>query len=709
MSYYLEKANLEEVKQAEAPAVATSGILNMSIIRGFMFQILRNIYKILKNRNSQALIPLYEWQIDKNAIYNTLKYTLLSSSEKNKILPFLEVKCKKHVESDENKYDELARALEKVQYSDDFFKVLSEKLKDIPIKLEKDKILMGIQDTFQLSDKELLTFAYINYSLTCSFLYEIFGGSSNGGHKGQLFALSCLMKAQDVKKCITSLMKKELIYLDRIYFVSSVIKSIYESPFKLRTKEDISNFIIGEAVKPTLTEENFSFLKKELNVCSAIITNALERKQKGINILLYGKPGTGKTEFSKLISEYPKYSVLRTMEDGGDPSRGMRLSTLRMTQRLLGGTQSVLIFDEAEDVFNRGFTEDGRSSKGSTTKLLEDNELPVIWITNNTYDVDPAFLRRMTYCVEFKELSEETRLSIWKRVLKDNKFKVSEEKIKELNQKYSVVPSIISNAVKTTKLIKGTEEDFEQFLDSVACTVEKKRNVKNADKEDFSKYDIDLLNTDTDLKDLTDKILNSGRLDFSMCLYSPPGTGKSLYCNYLGDKLGIEVIHKRVSDLVSCWVGNTEKNIREAFDEAKEKKAMLVFDEADSFFQSRSTAQHSWEVTQVNELLQCMETHKYPFMCTTNIMEGMDEASLRRFSFKVKFDYMKKEQVKTAMKLFFSLDSNFYISGLTPGDFTNVQKKADFMKITDETEIVKMLQKEVDLKKDKSLQRSVGF
>ena len=705
MAFNLVRAP-EEVKESEA--VSSSGILHMSLIKGFMFQILKNVYRILKNKSSRALIPLYEWQIDKRAIYNTLKYSFFTNSEKNKILPLLEMEApRKHADEE---FEDLKGTCteEHRHFSPDFFKILAENLKDVPIKLSRDKILIGIQETFQLSENELLVFAFINYSLTCSFMYEIFNNGSGSGSREQLIALSCLLKAQEVKKCILSLIKKELIYRDRVYYVTSVVKRIYESPFKLRTKEDISNFIIGETATPELTRENFSFLEKELDMCSSIVENALDKKQKGINILLYGKPGTGKTEFSKLVSKYPKYSVLPNVDDG-DPSRGMRLGTLKMMQRLLENTKSVLIFDEAEDVFNRGFTEDGKSSKGSTVKLLEDNLLPVIWITNNTYDVDPAFLRRMTYCIEFKELSEETRLGIWKKILKDNKFKVSEEKIKELNQRYSVVPAIISNAVKTAKLIKGTEKDFEQFLDSVACTVEKKKNVKNEDKYNFSKYNIELLNTDTDLKDLTDKILNSGRLDFSMCLYSPPGTGKSLYCNYLGDKLGIEVIHKRVSDLVSCWVGNTEKNIREAFDEAKEKKAMLVFDEADSFFQSRSTAQHSWEVTQVNELLQCMENHKYPFMCTTNIMEGMDEASLRRFSFKVKFNYMKKEQVKIAMKLFFNLDSDFYISGLTPGDFANIQKKADFMKITDEAEIAKMLQKEVDLKKDKNLQRSIGF
>ena len=77
-----------------------------------------------------------------------------------------------------------------------------------------------------------------------------------------------------------------------------------------------------------------------------------------------------------------------------------------------------MLFDEAEDVMNRGFSESGSASKGYLNRILENNSVPVIWTTNNIYDVDPAFLRRMTYAIEFEKLSEENRLEIWKKVLK---------------------------------------------------------------------------------------------------------------------------------------------------------------------------------------------------------------------------------------------------------------------------------------------------
>ena len=145
-------------------------------------------------------------------------------------------------------------------------------------------------------------------------------------------------------------------------------------------------------------------------------------------------------------------------------------------------------------------------------------------------------------------------------------------------------------------------------------------------------------------------------------------------------------------------------------DKAKEKKAMLIFDEADSFLQNRGSADHSWQVSQVNEMLTWMESHEYPFICTTNLLDTLDEASLRRFTFKIKFDFMNNHQVNEAMKHFFNIDNaDFNIKGLTTGDFAAVKKKADFLNITDKTELEKMLRDEVKLKQSKELKNAIGF
>ncbi|MFO1371415.1 MAG: AAA family ATPase [Candidatus Competibacteraceae bacterium] len=80
------------------------------------------------------------------------------------------------------------------------------------------------------------------------------------------------------------------------------------------------------------------------------------------------------------------------------------------------------------------------------------------------------------------------------------------------------------------------------------------------------------------------------------------------------------------------------------FDDARQRDAVLVLDEADSFLRDRRGAHRSWEVTQVNELLTQMEAFDGIFICTTNLMESLDAASLRRFPWKIRFDWLTPNQ-----------------------------------------------------------------
>lgn len=494
--------------------------------------------------------------------------------------------------------------------------------------------------------------------------------------------------------------------------LSNKIFEIFENP-KIKTETQIKNILLGKNQKSELCWKDFEHIEKERDIAFNILTSAAQSQTKGINILLYGSVGTGKTQLAKLLANKAKvdmYSVSAEFMDK-EASRKDRLSDLASKQTILEKTNnSCILFDEAEDVMNRGFTEFGSASKAYLNTLLEETPVPIFWTTNNIYTVDPAFLRRMTYTIEFEKLTDDIRLNIWKKVVRKNKLKVNKEKLVELNKNYDIPPSLISNAVKTTKLINGSQDDFEIFVENVAKVVTKKKNVKKKKEFEMKDYSEKLINTDLDISDLTKKIKSCGKLNFSLCLYGEPGTGKSLYARYLAKELGVEIIFKRASDLMSKYVGETEQNIADAFEEAKSKKAMLIFDEADSFLQNRNNAVRNWEVSQVNEMLTWMESHEYPFVCTTNLLDTLDEASLRRFTFKIKFDFMTFEQTNFAMEHFFGIkNANLNIKGLTAGDFATVKKKADFLCITDLCELSKMLEDEVKIKKSKELQNAVGF
>ena len=187
-------------------------------------------------------------------------------------------------------------------------------------------------------------------------------------------------------------------------------------------------------------------------------------------------------------------------------------------------------------------------------------------------------------------------------------------------------------------------------------------------------------------------------MQFSLCLYGAPGTGKSAYARYLAAQMGIDVIMKRGSDLFSKWVGESEQAISQAFREAEEQGAMLVFDEADSFLQNRQNMHESWQISQVNEMLTWMESTSIPFVCTTNLMSSLDKAALRRFIFKVKYDYLLPQQVELAFEQFFGEKPRVpldYLTQIAPGDFAVVRKKATILKITDHQQLADMLLKEI--------------
>jgi transitional endoplasmic reticulum ATPase len=194
-----------------------------------------------------------------------------------------------------------------------------------------------------------------------------------------------------------------------------------------------------------------------------------------------------------------------------------------------------------------------------------------------------------------------------------------------------------------------------------------------------SGYDPALVNADQDLQALADIVARPGAPSaMSFLLSGPPGTGKSAWVRYLADRMGLEVVQKRASDLLGPFVGETEANIAAAFVEARESGAFLIFDEADSLLGDRNGAVRNWEVSQVNEMLTWMEQHPLPFACTTNLPDRLDPASLRRFLVKLRFSWLTTAQARTAFRQFFGvapppeLDE---LRTLTPADFALVRRR----------------------------------
>lgn len=481
---------------------------------------------------------------------------------------------------------------------------------------------------------------------------------------------------------------------------------------RLLKAKSVNDWLFKPISDGELSTKDFSYIT-DLPYVTNILKTAYIKGEKGINILLYGVPGTGKTELAKALSKELGATLFGTgslaaIFDGKRTICTEKIRDVQLINEIIPeDNKPIILIDEAEDIFYNDDNNDN-ISKANLNEILEHTKYPIIWTTNNQW-IDVAFLRRFTYCICFDDIPRFKQKEIMENIAKKEDIKISDDIITSMiDNKLNF--GNVKNILHTAKLNNATEENI---INHIEQTVRSVGNTYTDFKhKDGNYFDPRLTNTDIDLIRLSEKIKSTGKSNFTICSYGAPGTGKSAYAEYLADLLNMSIIKKKTSDLLSMWVGGTEQNIAKAFREAKDSKAILVFDEADSLLQDRRNAHNSWEVTQVNEMLVQMEHHPYPFICTTNLFDKLDQASLRRFTFKIGYKYMTDTQIKLAFKHFFNIDApvdNFHLSTCTVGDFMNIKKQVEFLGTNSYNDIIEMLHKEQYNKNDDKPKTKIGF
>lgn len=498
-------------------------------------------------------------------------------------------------------------------------------------------------------------------------------------------------------------------------------KIIYKVQDLLGPNTILTDSVLEARLFPSILDTNLKISdyhqQEDIATMTSMINKSLETNQTGINVLLWGLPGVGKTELPLVVAKEHGWE-LKVVGDIGkldtnEKARNERLLALNVAQRLFAHTTKkiVLLFDEMEDLFK--FDQNAQHSKAFINRIIEKTPVPIIWTTNNMQTLGSAVIRRMTFNIPFHKVPPASvRKNIWNKYIEQYDLNISKEKVESLSRNFDVVPALIANVAKIANLSGLNEDQLSRVLKNLdmAMNLGEEREFDEDEKTE-SKFKIEFTNTNYDLNKITNRILETKKANFSILSYGPSGTGKSAFGIYLSDKMEMKYKIKKASDLLSMWVGGTEKNIAAMFEEAMDSNLFLILDEADSFFQNRGSAHQSWEVTQVNEMLVQMEKHKLPFVCTTNIEESIDPAAFRRFTFKIGYNYLNLQQRYDIYEHYFSkpapeksLDN---LLQLAPGDFANIFDKTAFLGELGNVEILEMLKDECEIKP--SFRRKIGF
>ena len=424
-------------------------------------------------------------------------------------------------------------------------------------------------------------------------------------------------------------------------------------------------------------------------------------------------PGTGKTEFSRALGRHLEkkvFEVKNIMEDTRNEKNWsmFRYRALFACQRMVEAASSLIVVDEADEMLNTRsfFCSSSAIEKGQINRILDDTKNVIIWITNRFDGIDESTMRRFDYSVGFEKLTFCQRKSVWRVGLEKHGLTgiFSTEEIDSFVTNYEISAGGIDIALRNAARIRsagGGKPVIAPVMDNIlkahVKVIDEEKSPADLKKPNAPSYCLDGLNIKADMHS-TLKLIDRFNLtwngqaesmaikNMNLLLFGPPGTGKTEFAKHVARMMNRRLMVRRASDLLSCYVGETEKLIRRAFCEAEKDKSILFIDEADSMLGTREGANHSWEISFVNEMLTNMETFHGMLICSTNFKKVVDSAAMRRFNIKLEFDFLTPRGAIAFYNLFLAvmplspLSDNETakigaMSGLTPGDFKVVHQK----------------------------------
>lgn len=465
------------------------------------------------------------------------------------------------------------------------------------------------------------------------------------------------------------------LYYARFYKLNLDAK-IFKGVDNDKLTEDYYNMAINHGSEVAVNEyktyintrnalTSFDFLNADKNL-NKIVDSVINNFDKShFSMILHGPEGSGKNRFAQYIaaelSAHIKKQNRSTSVCYIDALNfATKFSEIKPITRL------VIIKDEYGIIFK------DEKNCYKLAQIIKAQTANIVLIINDISILPKDFISQFLFKIKFAYMNDEQEEAAYELFFKN-------PAPSELKRISGLVIDDFSRIAKQAQYlnINSTPEIIDLIKDELKIKFGGNEYIKP-----LTEFDTGLINCDVNVDLLIEKLKNYDRENpFSILVYGPPGTGKSYFLRYLAQTIGLNTVEKKPAELFSKYQGQPAKNVLEMFEEAQEKDAMLIIDEIEGIISERKEdrGDNKWKSDMTNTFLSAMETCATPFCGTSNHLDKIDKAILRRFVFKLHFDYLTTEQARYAFEKIFGLMAPWEISeikNLTSGDFSVVKKKA---------------------------------
>ncbi len=415
---------------------------------------------------------------------------------------------------------------------------------------------------------------------------------------------------------------------------------------------DIVNFLTNPDAVDNSRLSSLNYREADPSLKTAI--KRLASAPKNTNIVIEGATGSGKIRVAQFVAGRLKYPGIRILDLTPDISFDQALHSIQKASALAVLHHDIIVLKNVTKWCDRW---------GEGILLIADKldkiQTTIIWLVTGD---KPSFIHVLPEChIRVPMPNRSAREAIWKELVAD---KLSPHWLNQLAGQFLLTRGQIEDALKIALVSDfKDEEDFYKSVSASArmLSIEGLGSLATPEPARVTRDQLIVSpECSTALEDLLmyakhrHKLAKEWGFERSMpyglglaaLFCGPPGTGKTFGAQIIATELQLELYRVDLSQLVSKYIGETEKHLAELFNAAEQGEILLLFDEADSIFSKRTEVKTSvdrYANLEINYLLQRLERFSGVSILTSNFESGIDEAFMRRIRFKVPFELPEPE------------------------------------------------------------------